>query len=560
MPSPDAINFVAFFQRWAELQGWQVPALHLRICIWLVDEPARVRVLMVFRGAAKSTLYAIFKAWKLYRRRAHRSIIWAADDKLAGKLTRDTINVLRRHPWCIGILPPKPGAFSFWVNGATDARNPSMEALGINSNSTGSRADDADFDDIEVPKNIKTPEARANLRNKIEESTHILVPGWQKTFVGTPHTHDSIYTEQIEGGAAVLKIPLFEHSLRYEKTSERTRYSFPHPVGPDGLYVLAGIHKSARMLREGIDYRREGTEVVFAKPPGVVIDIASMCTWPERFTRDEIEAKRKETKTLNSWDSQYMLEAKPIGEVRLDPARIKAYDAEPVVQMLMGAAARRAKADVAMWLGRVRIVGAACRWDPASGKLKSDVSSLAVVLQDDHGRRYWHRALELRGEVAEFDEDGKRIVGGQVLQIVDVVRSLHLRRVSIETNGIGGFAPTVLKAALKQARLMDCGVSEVQSSANKNARILEALEDPLTSGTLWAHVSVLDGPAYDQMRDWNPAVTDQPDDHLDSLSGAVTETPERVGRAAADAGWNSPEQGRDDWRPSAGVFEVELES
>jgi hypothetical protein len=111
-------------------------------------------------------------------------------------------------------------------------------------------------------------------------------------------------------------------------------------------------------------------------------------------------------------------------------------------------------------------------------------------------------------------------------------------------------------AALKQAKIFDCGVTEIHSTANKNRRILEALEDPLTSGALWAHVSVLDGDAYDQMRDWNPAIKEQADDHLDSLAGAVSETPERIGR---NAGLTEPGRGRDDWRPDAGVHEIELE-
>ena len=549
MARAEAKSFIAFFQRWADVQGWHVPGLHYRICTWLAEERSPERVLMVFRGAAKSTIYAVYKAWRLWRNRSHRSLVWSADNETAGMLTADTINVLRSHPWCRGMLPNKPGAKRFWVNGARDARNASMRAVGVNSNATGSRADDVDFDDIEVPGNIETPEARLKLRQRISESTHIAVPGAQKSYIGTPHTHDSIYPERIAGGAALLKIPLFEHVVRYVKTAERTRYEFKHDVGADGLYVLAGIHRGARMLSEGVDYRYEAKQVVFQAPPGVVIDICSLCAWPERFTREEVERRRKETRTLNAWDSQYQLEAKPLSEIRLDPEKIKPYVVEPLV--------RRANGEVGMWLGMVRIVGAACRWDPSSGKLRSDVSSLAVVLQDEQGRRYWHRALELRGEVAEFDGSGKQIVGGQVLQIVEAVKALALRRVSVETNGIGGFAPTVLKAALKQAKVTDCGVSEIQNTGNKNKRILEALEDPLTSGTLWAHTSVLDGPAWDQMRDWNPAISDQPDDHLDSLAGAVSETPERVGHSV---GWNAPAKPRDDWRPSTGVHEVELES
>lgn len=541
------VSFLTFFLIWARLQSWSVPLLHVRICQWLDTCDARVRVLLVFRGAAKSTIYAVWKAYKLYRDRTNRSLIYAADDKLAGKLTRDTLAVLRRHPLCAGMLPKNPGAMSFWVNGATDARNPSMEAVGVSSNATGSRADDADFDDIEVPKNIKTPDARQNLRKKIEESTHILVPGWQKTFVGTPHTHDSIYTEQIEGGAAMLKIPLFEHMVRYETTDTKTRYRIPFPVGDDGLYVLAGIGKFSRMMAEGIDYRIEGDEAVFHKPPKVVIDVCSMCSWPERFTRDEIEMKRKETRTLNAWDSQYQLEAKPVSEIRLDPVRIIPYAVEPVI--------RYANRTASMWLGNVKIAGMAMRWDPSSAKLNSNVSAVALVLQDEQGRRYMHKVCDLTGEIAEFSADGKRITGGQVWQICDIVERYHVPRIIIESNGMGQFAPAVLKAALKQRRLT-CGVADEHSVANKNKRILEAFEPVMSANMLWAHVDVLEGPLWDQMKDFNPGTQNQADDYIDVGAAAITDTPERLKVQVKEDAQRRPRQ---DWRPAAGVHEVTFE-
>jgi hypothetical protein len=551
-PSADAVSFVAFFHRWAALQGWTVPDLHVEICTWLAEEKAPERVLMVFRGAAKSTIYAVYKAWRLQRDRSHRSLVWSADGPTAGMLTADVINVLRNHPWCRGMLPSKPGAKKFWVNGARDARNASMRAVGVTSNATGSRADDVDFDDIEVPGNIETPEARTKLRQRISESTHIAVPGAQKTYIGTPHTHDSIYPERIKEGAKVLKIPLFGHSVRYTETSKRTVFEFGHHVGPDGLYVLAGIHKGARLLRDGVDYTFSGGRVVFKAPPCAVIDICSVCAWPDRFTRKEIELRRRETRTLNGWDGQYMLEAKPLGEQRLDPDKLVAYAIQPTV--------RRANGGVSMWLGQARIVGASCCWDPSSGKLTSDVSALSVVLQDEQGRRYWHRDIALTGQVAETDESGKVITGGQVLQIVQVVRELCLPRVKVETNGVGAFAPAWLRTALKQAKIR-CGVTEEPQAANKNRRILEAIEGPLNSAQLWAHVDVIDGPGWEQMRDWNPAITNQPDDRLDVLAAGITETPERIGADvnAPPGGWIAPDEPRHDWRPSAGEHEVQLE-
>jgi hypothetical protein len=217
-----------------------------------------------------------------------------------------------------------------------------------------------------------------------------------------------------------------------------------------------------------------------------------------------------------------------------------------------------ANGGLAMWLGKARIVGASCRWDPSGGKLRSDASAVAVVLQDDRGHRYWHRAVRLTGEVAVSSADGKTIEGGQVMQLVELIRELRIPRVTVETNGIGAFAPTWLKAAIRQHLKVPCGVAEETAVENKNRRILEAIEAPLSSGMLWAHVSVLRGPAKNQMRDWNPATQKQPDDDIDALAGAITETPERVNRAGR-ADLNPSAGGAQDWRPDAGVHEVEVE-
>ncbi len=528
-------SFLAFFLIWAQLQGWKVPLLHVRICHWLDTCNDRVRVLMVFRGAAKSTIYAVWKAYKLWKNPENRTLIYAADDDLAGKMTRDTLNVLRRHPLCQGMLPAKPGAFSFWVNGSTDARNPSMEAIGMNSNSTGSRADDADFDDIEVPKNIKTPEARQNVRQKIEESTHILVPGWQKTFVGTPHTHDSIYPEQIAGGAACLKIPLFECSHRYTDTNKAVRYPIPFEVMEDGLYVMRGIGKFSRMLVEGVDYRVKSGEVWFDAPPKEVIDLYGQCSWPERFTREEVELKRRETRTLNAWDSQYQLEAKPISEVRLDPERIIPYAVEPET--------RTANKVPTLWIGQRQMVGAIAWWDCALGKIKGDASPISVVYTDAQGKLYLHACVGLTGDLDD-----------QCDQAAALLKRLRVHGVCVETNGPGGFVPAALRKALVKAA-HTCGVIERHSVVNKQKRILDAWEPPLSSRFIYAHVGVLNGPLWDQLKDFNPEAKNQADDYIDSSSGAISETPVRIGKADGN-----PTGGQtDDWRTGAGVHEVTLE-
>ena len=550
MPPSTKVSFPVFFVMWAQVQRWTVPDLHLEICEWLEQCTQPERVLLVFRGAAKSTIYAVYKAWRLYCDPSLRSLVWAADDKLATKLTRDTLSVLRRHPLCGGMLGTKPGAQSFWVIGSADARNPSMEAVGVSSNATGSRADDLDFDDIEVPKNIKSAEARANLRTKVEESTHIAVPGARTTYIGTPHTHDSIYTEHIEGGAAVLKIPLFRHMKRHEPAGSSKRFPLEFRAGADGYYVLVGIGRFAKLLREGSDYRIEGDAIVFGSPPAATFDVCARCAWPERFTRADIERRRQGTRTLNAWDSQYHLEAKPIEATRLDPGKLRVYTEQPVI--------REANNTVSMHLGNAQIVGAVAYWDCSLGKVASDASAFVLMLTDAPGNLYWHVCQGLTGELADFDPAG-RIVSGQCAQIRDLVVTYQIPVVKVETNGPGGFVPPILRRALNGT---GCAVVEEYSVANKNKRILDALEAPLSSRFLWVHLSVFRGPLPDQMRDFNPALTRQPDDYLDAGAGAISSTPVRIGKPlrARESARNRDAPKREDWRPSAGVFDVTLET
>ena len=536
------VDFPTFFQLWADIRRWKVPDVHWRAVHWLQNR-GDLAVLRCHRGFGKSTLLGVYNAWRYYDDPTYRILHQSESDSTAYKTSRDTKNVLLKHPLTRGLYK-EGGVEGWWVNGADDERNPSMYAKGILSNVTSARADEVQNDDCEVPRNIQTDEAREKLRYRLGEQTHILVPGGRTLFVGTPHTHDSLYDEQQALGADCLTIRMFEQEHRID---DATRAAYELPFVPE--FVFSGIGKPARLLEEGLDYRLDGTRLVFAAAPGGLVDCYAGIAWPDRFSRAELTKRRRKTRTINEWDSQYQLHSKPVHEVRLDPAKIQAYDVEPRFEW-------RNKR-LTMWLGAAQIVGCSLRWDPASGKLKSDVSAVCLDLQDAAGNHYWHRMVALTGEVAETSADGKTITGGQVAQLCDLIAAFKIRRVTVETNGIGKFAPAFLKTCLKQRRL-PCGVVEVDAVASKTPRILEALEPLMQSRMLWAHVGVLDGPLWDQAKNWNPAVRDQEDDYLDCGAGAVTDQPVRIGSGAFIG--NGTHDRDDDWRPDTGVFEAELEA
>ena len=534
------ISFVAFFIMWAERMGWDVPDCHYRACHWL-EHRGDLAVLRCFRGFGKSTILAVYNAWRYYRDRQYRILHQSEADGTAYKTSRDTQNVLRNHPLTKGMLPDGQGTVEqWWVNGSLDMRNGSMYAKGILSNVTSARADECQNDDVEVPRNIQTPEAREKLRYRLGEQTHILVPGGRKLFIGTPHTHDSLYDEVEAMGADCLTIKLFEKEFRIEEKKATVR-SYTLPFQPE--YVFVGIHIGARLLVEGVDYKLTEGGIAFAELPGTTVDCYAECAWAERFTPAEMEKRRQETRTINEWDSQYQLHSKPIGESRLDPDRMREYNVHPEI--------RYANRTASMWLGNQQIVGAVAWWDVATGKAKADASAFSLMLTDSRGHLYWHICQELTGDLAEFDDKDK-IIGGQVVQIRELVVKFQIPQVVVEVNGPGSFAGKLLRQALKGT---GCGVREEFTVTNKQKRILDAFEAPLSSRFLWAHSDVLDGPAYDQMRDFNPALTNQPDDFIDSGAGAIGETPVRIGKLVG----KPTAQGREDWQPYDGDHEVAVD-
>ena len=545
------MSLLAFAMLEYDRRGWTMPDVHVRIFEWLErTEGARSRVLMVFRGCGKSTILGIRNAHKYRANPLHQLLVQGADDDLADDISRDTISILRGNPHIPPGLLVEPAGIRHWFTAdgyAANARTPQYRGRGILSRVTGNRADEIINDDTEMSKNVDDETARAKLRKRLAEQSFILKPGGSVLWVGTPHTHDSLYEQKIKAGAEALVIPLFARQTRHNATTTpRSMLTFSGKPGPDGVWVFEGIGEHARLLTEGDDYTVTGNRVHLREPSAAFFDVCIGNAWPERFTRAEMLERRKECPSVGYWDQQYDLKARPAQEVRLNPDHIPLYAVEPTFTT--------ANKVPQCWLGKARIVGASLRWDPSSGKLNSDTSALALMLQDEAGRRYWHRAVALKGEVCTYDAAGA-IDGGQVWQICDLVEKFGVRRVVIETNGIGNFAATNLRGALK-VRGLQCAVEEVTATANKNKRIVEAFEPLMMSHMLWAHVSVADGQAFTEMKEWVPTTQKQADDYLDAGAGAITDAPERLA---------GPMQGSvdQDSRPridsGGGTYEVELE-
>ena len=223
----------------------------------------------------------------------------------------------------------------------------------------------------------------------------------------------------------------------------------------------------------GVDYRWTNGELVFSAAPGVLVDCRPQ-RLAGRFTPDGWSNGAASARPSTNGTASTSCTASRC-EMRLDPNRLKVYSAEPVV--------RETNGEVAMWLGLVRIVGASCRWDPSSGKLKSDVSSLSVVLQDDSagatGTGACARGASGRDR-RDRQADHRRSGAAESLTWCARwrCRAWWSRPTAWAPSRRPGSRPPQSRPKVR------CGVQDEMQAANKNRRILEAVEGPLNSGQL----------------------------------------------------------------------------
>ncbi len=239
-----------------------------------------------------------------------------------------------------------------------------------------------------------------------------------------------------------------------------------------------------------------------------VVDKDGASAWPERFTADDI-ARMRVAAGPHKFASQMMLTPTNIAEGRLDPGALQFYSGRvhfsKELQML--------------YLNGRRVVSCSAWWDPAFGR-SGDSSVLAVIFTDDEGKRHLHRVEYITVDNGNDDSEAEQ----QCRKVAFIAQLLFVPCVTVETNGIGKFLPTILKKELAKNRV-SCGVAGVSSTRAKDLRILEAFDAPLAARSLYAHDSVRQTPLMTEMQEWRPGVRGQRDDGLDAVAGALSLAP-----------------------------------
>ncbi len=308
---------------------------------------------------------------------------------------------------------------------------------------------------------------------------------------------------------------------------------------PGGLQLYVGTpHTFDTIYATGKDAYLAG----FERLELPLLDAKGNSRWPERFPDARIAAIRKRSGP-NKFASQMMLQPVDINDGRLDPDRLRLYEGELDYREGNGEA-------VLMLAGR-RLVSASCWWDPSYGSPgKGDGSVIAVVFTDDHGDYWLHRVSYLTHDPALIDTQAEAVQ--MCAQAARFVGDHYLASVTIETNGVGGLLPGLLRRELDGIGIAAAVIGKASSQA-KDQRIIDAFDAVLAAGMLHAHRSVWDSPLIAEMREWRPASNCR-DDGLDAVSGCLLSEPVRLPRRPSTGG--EPPTRRDTWRTGSPAFKV----
>lgn len=232
-----------------------------------------------------------------------------------------------------------------------------------------------------------------------------------------------------------------------------------------------------------------------------IADAAGNPAWPEKFPPAAI-AQLREVVGPRHFAAQMMLEYIAPDRARLDPDALDIYDAEFDL--------RTAKIDGAS------MTGAAIYWDPSSGRKKSDGSVCVMIYRDDKNRHiYIHDVLYL-----VVGDEELHPLARQCEMVLEFMARHHMRRITIETNGIGNALPEIMRDVAMR-RGASVVVNKIANHANKADRILNAIEPVLTTGRLHAHRRVTQTPLIAEMIGWMPVGATTHDDGLDAVAGAI---------------------------------------
>lgn len=183
---------------WAYLKYPGLTTVQRDLCYYMQHGPKRC-IAEAFRGVGKSFIAAVYCTWCWYNNPNLTILVISANKNRADRFSKFVQDLLKTIPILQHLCPRDLSRWSsvqFTVNRSIIDQSPSCMSLGLFGQMTGSRSDIVIADDVEVPNNSATIDARHKLLSAFLELEAIVKPGIGRILVlGTPQSVDSVYNE-----------------------------------------------------------------------------------------------------------------------------------------------------------------------------------------------------------------------------------------------------------------------------------------------------------------------------------------------------------------------------
>ena len=199
LPEPLSSDFRYFLVLvWRHLTLPDPTPIQLDIASYMQHGSKR-RIVEAFRGVGKSWMAAAYVLWLLRADPQKKIMVVSASKTRADDFTMFCIRLIREMPMLQCLEPDRDEQRSavnrFDVRPSIPDQSPSVKAVGIFGQLTGSRADLILADDVETPTTSWSVGMREKLLSAVGEFNAILKPGGEIMFLGTPQTEESIYNK-----------------------------------------------------------------------------------------------------------------------------------------------------------------------------------------------------------------------------------------------------------------------------------------------------------------------------------------------------------------------------
>lgn len=193
-------SFVAFlFVLWAALGLPKPTRSQIDMARALEQSVHRRFILQAFRGVGKSWITCAFIVWLLWNKPQMKIMMVSASGGRAENNLKFIRAIIRMLPFLHDLLPKEKyhqdSIDQYDVGLATPDPSPSVKAVGITGQLTGTRADLIVGDDIEVTQNSDTQGKRDKISEYVKEFDAVLKPNGHVLYLGTPQTEMTIYRE-----------------------------------------------------------------------------------------------------------------------------------------------------------------------------------------------------------------------------------------------------------------------------------------------------------------------------------------------------------------------------